>query len=216
MKKITSLIIIIIMLFVTVSQSDESVFAKSERSIKTNKVPKFYMQTDKKWKNTAYGSDTTIGKLGCGPTTLAMCLYSLGNKKVTPVTACKWAAKNGYKTTAPGRVKDGFFTKYAQKYDIKVTRLNKGNLKEKSKSYRKKINKKALNAVKEGNWVISLMTDGTWAKRGHFILWYDVNGKNALIRDPISKKPKRVKNKYKLLQKEAIRYFIVHVPDDED
>lgn len=191
--------------------SNSVVHAKSK-----NKVPKSYLQTDKKWAKKPYGNDTTVGEMGCGPTALAMALYTLGNKKVTPLTACRWSAKNGTKTKKPGRTKDRFFIEYAKKYNVKVTRLNKGNLKKKSKAYRKKINKKALQAVNDGNWVIALMTDGNWAQRGHFILWYDVSGKNALIRDPISKKPKRVKNKYKLLQKETIRYFVVEVKKPEN
>lgn len=188
---------------------------KKDRVIYARWAPTYFMQTDKKWAKKPYGKKKTVRDIGCGPTALSMALYTMGNSDTNPAKACKWSYKHGYLSLDPGRTRDGFYTKYAKKYGVKVTRLNKGDLRKKSKKARAKINKKALDAVKEGNWVIAFMRDSLWAKRGHFILWYDVEGKNALIRDPVTTLPKRAKNKYSLLQKEAVRYWVIEVPDDK-
>lgn len=68
-------------------------------------IPVDYKQTDVRWKNKDYsakGESTTIGKSGCGPSSMAMVLATLADKTVTPETECAWALKNGFKCPHSG------------------------------------------------------------------------------------------------------------------
>ena len=60
---------------------------------------KYYSQLDSRWKDTPYG-DGTIGRSGCGPTSLSIVVSSLTDSAVDPVQMSRWADENGYK--APG------------------------------------------------------------------------------------------------------------------
>lgn len=55
----------------------------------------YYNQADPAWCDQPYGKDT-LGKYGCGPTTLAMAVSSLTDRAMTPEDAAQWAVKNGY------------------------------------------------------------------------------------------------------------------------
>lgn len=181
-------------------------------------APKWYLQTDKKWKNKWYRvrrESSTIGNAGCGPTTMAMVVASLKNEKVTPVTACKWSRSKGYKAYLSG-TKDGFFKKYGKKYGITVKQTYYGDLRYTKKSRAKKYHNAAKNAVKKGNWVIVLAGKGNWTRgSGHFILWYKTEGDYAYIRDSNSTSSKRAKAKVSTLQKQAKRYWIISVPSSK-
>lgn len=66
----------------------------------------YYSQKDTRWADIAYGSETTIGPGGCGPTSLAMIIATLVNKNVTPpdvakVGAAAGSAVGGYTTHGP-------------------------------------------------------------------------------------------------------------------
>lgn len=56
----------------------------------------YYNQADSRWKDTPYGRTGTIGRSGCGPTSLSIGVSSLTDKKVDPVQMSKWAYENGY------------------------------------------------------------------------------------------------------------------------
>lgn len=181
-------------------------------------APTWYLQTDKKWSRKWYRvrrENSTIGSAGCGPTTMAMVVSSLKNTNVTPVTACKWSRKKGYKAYLSG-TKDGFFKSYGKKYGIKVKRTNGGNLRYAKKKTANKYHKQAKKAVQNGNWVIVLAGKGNWTRgSGHFILWYKTEGDYAYIRDSNSTKAGRAKAKVSTLQKQAKRYWIITVPKDK-
>jgi uncharacterized repeat protein (TIGR02543 family) len=180
-------------------------------------APKAVYQFDRRWAGKRYYS-SIVGS-GCGLTAMTMVVRSLGTKKgstsVTPVTAAKYSTAHKYKTSAPGRTKDGFFTKWPKKYGVKATRTNTGDLRHKSKATRKAIHKKALNAVKRGDWVVAFMAPGNWTHVGHFILWYDIDGDRALVRDPNATKAAKTRAKYSLLQSQVKRYWIISVPDSK-
>lgn len=181
-------------------------------------APVWYLQTDKKWRKKWYRvsrENSTIGSAGCGPTTMAMVVASLKSNNVTPVTACKWSRKKGYKAYMSG-TKDGFFKSYGKKYGIKVSRKYYGDLRYTKKKKAKKYHTSAKNAVKNGNWVVVLAGRGKWTKgSGHFILWYKTEGGYAYIRDSNSTKSGRAKAKVSTLQKQAKRYWVISVPENK-
>jgi uncharacterized repeat protein (TIGR02543 family) len=181
-------------------------------------APKWYMQTDKRWRKKWYRvrrEGSTIGNAGCGPTTMAMVVASLKNTKVTPVTACRWSKNKRYKAYMSG-TKDGFFKAYGKKYKIKVTKVGTYDLRRTGKKRAKKYHDKVKRAVKNGKWVVVLAGKGKWTGgSGHFILWYKTEGNYALIRDANSKSKLRARAKVSTLQKQVKRYWIIDVPEDK-
>lgn len=178
-------------------------------------APKWYFQTDKRWKNRWYRvrrENSTIGNAGCGPTTMAMVVSSIKNNSVNPIHACAWSRAHGYKAYKSG-TKDGFFKSYGKKYGIKVTPYYAyKDLRYAKKTTKTKYNNIAKNAVKNGNWVIVLVGKSRWTKGGHFILWYKTEGGYAYIRDSNSASAARAKAPVSTLQKAAKRYWVVSVP----
>lgn len=174
--------------------------------------PVDYKQTDPRWANNDYsakGEVTTIAKSGCGPTCMAMVIASLSNPKITPADTAAWAKQCGYKALRQGTYYT-YFVPQGAAQGVDVKRLNIVNVKESRD--RKVYHDKALEAVKAGDWVICCMGPGHWTKAGHYILWYGVDGMNALINDPASKDPNRAKAPISKLQDEVKYYFTVRIP----
>ena len=54
-----------------------------------------YSQNDARWKNASYGSDTTMGDSGCGPTAMAMALSDVTGKRYDPMQMAGFAEATG-------------------------------------------------------------------------------------------------------------------------
>lgn len=61
-----------------------------------------YRQTDPRWRDHPLGEDSHLGRGGCGPTSVAMVIASLGNTSVTPVEVADFATDNGGHVTGVG------------------------------------------------------------------------------------------------------------------
>lgn len=112
--------------------------------------------------------------------------------------------KNGYASysySPYAKTHHNFFFNYGKKYGLTVTRTSS--------------DAKALKAVKAGDWVIAQMKPGYWTRNGHYIVWYDVAGTTALVRDPNGTKPSKTRNTIKNLQSQAKWYLIVSVPESK-
>lgn len=85
-----------------------------------------YLQFDPKWAGHRYG-DSTIGPTGCGPTSLAMVVATLGDKSVTPPQVADWSTQNGH--VRPGVPPNGggsawsLFSEGAAHWNLKTQRL---------------------------------------------------------------------------------------------
>ncbi len=183
-----------------------------------NKTPISYLQTDAKWAANDYsaaGEKTTIAKSGCGPTCVAMVLATLVDSSITPADTCWWARANGYKACNQGTYYSYFVPALAN-YGISCERINTTNIYGKSTQTAATAHAKALAAVQAGNWIICCMGKGIWTSSGHYILWYDVDGDNVLIRDPNSTKSTRIRNKLATLQSQVKYYWIVNVSKEVD
>lgn len=187
----------------------------SEDTLYARWAPRRFKQSSRPWGSMSYGGDT-IGSAGCGPTAMAMVVNALKDTSITPKQAAKWSVKQGYKTSARGKTKAAFFTKYPAKFGIESTKINSGDLRKMSPSKARVYHNKAKQEVKDGNWVICFMGPGHWAAYGHYILWYNVSGDNALIRDPSGRNEKaRAKNKISKLRKTVIKYYVIEVPENK-
>lgn len=169
--------------------------------------PKVYYQVDPQWKDVSYsakGESTTIGRAGCGTTCAAMVIASLMKPSITPVDTSKWSVAHGYKCINWGTYYSYFVPQF-KKYKIDCKMLNSANLRT---TPNKKVLDEALEALKDGQWLIACMGPGNWTKGGHFILVYGYNDGYVYINDPASSRANRVKNTWTLLAKE-VKYFWV-------
>lgn len=180
-----------------------------------NQRPVRYLQTDPKWAKFPYavsGEVATIGGSGCGPTAAAMVIATLADASFTPVTACEWALKKGYKCKGNGTYYS-YFGPQGATYGLRWEQINWSDLRKVSATSAKPYHDRALAAVKAGDMVICCMGPGNWTNGGHFILWYDVDDNNFVyINDPASTKEWRQKNTLALLRAQVKYYFICHTP----
>lgn len=174
--------------------------------------PVSYLQTDPKWKNHNYsakGEKKTIGSSGCGVTVAAMVIATLKDKSVTPVTTAEWSMSHGYKALNQGTYYTYFVPQFKQ-YGITCRQLNSSNLYGKSSS---SAHTEALNALKNGNWVIACMGKGHFTQSGHFILLYKYENGDIYINDPASTKADRIKNTWNLFAKQVKYMWVIDVPE---
>ena len=178
-------------------------------------IPVDYLQTDARWNNKSYaakGETSTIGSAGCGPSCAAMVIAALADSSVTPATTAAWSLAHGYKALHQGTYYSYFAPQMAA-YGIDCKQLNGATVYHGAGSA-KTINAKALEAVKNGNWIIACMGKGDWTSSGHFVLWYGVDGSNALIMDPNSTKASRRKASIATFQHQAKFYWEIEVPKE--
>ena len=174
--------------------------------------PISYLQTDPRWKNHNYsakGEKKTIGSSGCGPTAAAMVIATLQDKNVTPVTTAQWSMAHAYKALNQGTYYT-YFIPQMSVYGITCKRLNTSNLYGKSSSA---AHTEALNALKNGDWVIACMGKGNWTSSGHFILLYGYVNGYVYINDPASTKATRVKNTWALFASQVKYMWTISVPN---
>ena len=180
-----------------------------------NLEPVRYYQFDKPWATLRYGDQPgdTIRRWGCGPAVMAMVIATLRDPSVDPESASAWSEEHGYFTHKylSGKTKDAFFGAYANAYGLRVLPVNKGNLMDASAADAEFAHFQALQAVKDGNWVIALMAKGPWTTEAHYVLWYDAPGDEVLIKDPNSKKAAKARNQHSVFVKTVMRYWIVDV-----
>lgn len=114
----------------------------------------YYSQADPRWGSINFGGNT-IQAAGCGPTSMAICISTL-DKKVSPVTTCKWAAKAGYYVKGKGW-SHSVIAGLAKHYKLKCKAIGK--------------DRNALTkALKEKKLVVAIMGPGHFTDRGHYIV----------------------------------------------
>lgn len=190
-----------------------SEFTSKQNISKKAITPVDYLQTDSRWKSIRYGikdETSTIGTAGCGPTCAAMVIAGIADSSVTPATTSKWALDNGYKAYHQGTYYSYFVPQFA-KYGIKCNQLNSSTVYH-GANLANSVNATAFNAVRLGHWVVVCMGKGDWTSSGHFILWYGLDGDDALIFDPNSTKASRRKAPVAKMQYQAKYYWLVEVP----
>lgn len=174
--------------------------------------PILYMQSDPKWAAHDYsaaGEKTTIKAEGCGIACTAMVIASLADKGVTPITTAEWSKAHGYKAKGQGTYYS-YFKPQGEAYGIKINMLGGGSA---YKNPNSPNHKKALDAIRNGEWVIACMGRGNWTTSGHYVLWYGMDGSKVLINDPWSGKPAQTNAEYDLFRSEVKYYWIVTIPE---
>lgn len=177
-----------------------------------NRQPVTYYQTDPRWQNADYsakGEKTTIGKSGCGPTSMAMVLATWADSRVTPETECAWALAHGYKAPHQGTYY-GYFVPAAQRYGLQCWRVNTANIYGNAASPHHETARKALE---NGRFVIACMGKGLWTRSGHYVLVWKIEGNTVYINDPASTRAERTRGDYALFKKQVKYYWVIQGPE---
>lgn len=174
--------------------------------------PVLYMQTDPKWANNDYsakGEKTTIKAEGCGITCSAMVIASLVDKNVTPSETAEWSKKNGYKALKQGTYYSYFKPQFAE-YNIECNMMNSVNC---YGNPNNAVHNKVKKALDSGNWVIAVAGKGDFTSSGHYILCYDLDQDNVLIKDPYNKKSICSKMPWDRFIKQQKYYWEIKLPE---
>lgn len=173
--------------------------------------PVDFKQNDRKWGGLSYAVDgerSTIKSAGCGPTAMASVLAALVSPYIDPVTCAAWARQHGHKVYKSG-TSYRFPVEIGKEYGITVRRINTVNV----YGYPHMVyHDQALQALKDGNWLIACMGPGNWTKSGHYIVAYSYNAGTVDIMDPASAKQSRAHSTWELFKSQVKYYWVVEVP----
>ena len=62
----------------------------------------YYNQLDERWADVMYGTSSTIGQGGCGPTSMAIVVSTLTGDAHDPVELAQWSVANGHRCEGNG------------------------------------------------------------------------------------------------------------------
>ena len=62
----------------------------------------YYNQLDERWGNVMYGTSSTIGEAGCGPTSMSIVISTLTGEAHDPIELCNWSVANGHRCEGNG------------------------------------------------------------------------------------------------------------------
>lgn len=135
----------------------------------------YYNQADARWKDKLYGRTGTIGRSGCGPTSLSIAISSLTDKKVDPVQMSKWAYENGYYCEGAGSYHT-LIPSGVKNFGLKVEGCTA------------KEPQRIVDALAQGKLIIAIMAKGHFTRSGHFIVLRGVTAnRKILVADPVSR-----------------------------
>ena len=153
-------------------ESDGSVKGGLEWSERKQDYPLF-LQWDERWGYAPYG-ESNIGLAGCGPTCLAMVLYSMtGNENITPDVIAQYSMDNGYYVEGTG-TSWALMSDVCTNYGISSYQIT--NTEEDLK-----------DALDKGRPLICSMGPGDFTTAGHFIMIYGYNEEGFFVNDPNSR-----------------------------
>ena len=131
----------------------------------------YYSQLDKRWAGASYG-DSTIGRSGCGPTSMSIVISTLTGQAVDPPHMAGGAYQNGYYCSGSGSY-HSLIPGAAESYGLTA----KGNL----------TAQEIVDALKNRELVVAIMAKGHFTKNGHFIVLRGVTREGKiLVADPAS------------------------------
>lgn len=132
----------------------------------------YYNQLDERFANQLYGTDS-IGRYGCGPTSMAMVVSSLTGSNVNPVQMAKWAYEHGYWCSKSGSYLS-LIPGAAEAWGMSVEGCGKNDA------------QRIAEALGEGKLVVAIMSKGHFTNGGHFIVLRGVKDGKIMVADPAS------------------------------
>lgn len=157
--------------FVAGYLNQQSSIAGSLTEAEKNESFPLFLQWDPRWGYEKYGSDSTVGISGCGPTCMSMILFYLTRDELlTPDRIAAYAMTNGYYVEGTG-TEWALMEELPQLYGIQVTkpRVSENGIK---------------SALDKGRIVICSMSEGDFTVSGHFIVIYGYDSEGFKVNDP--------------------------------
>lgn len=132
----------------------------------------YYNQLDERWANEMYGTSSTIGEAGCGPTSMSIVISTLTGEAHDPVELCNWSVANGHRCEGNGSY-HSLIPAAAEAYGLTVEK----NLDAQG----------IVDALSSGKLVVVIMSKGHFTNGGHFIVLRGVTSEGKiLVADPAS------------------------------
>ncbi len=132
----------------------------------------YYNQMDERWADIMYGTSSTIGQGGCGPTSVAIVTSTLTGEAHDPVELAEWSVANGHRCEGNGSY-HSLIPAAASAYGL---------------SCEKNLDAQGIvDALSSGKLVVVIMSKGHFTRGGHFIVLRGVtSGGKILVADPAS------------------------------
>jgi hypothetical protein len=135
----------------------------------------YFNQLDSRWAEILYGTSSTIGEAGCGPTALAMIVSTLTGTYHDPVEISEWSVAHGYRCEGNGSyhslIPDG-----ARAFGLQAEGATAKDA------------AKIAEALADGKLVGAIMGAGHFTSSGHFIVLRGITADGKiLVADPASK-----------------------------
>lgn len=132
----------------------------------------YYNQLDERWADVMYGTSSTIGQGGCGPTSMAIVISTLTGEAHDPVELAHWSVENGYCCEGNGSY-HMLIPSAAAAYGLSCEK----NLTAQG----------ILDALSSGKLVVAIMSKGHFTRGGHFIVLRGITSDGKiLVADPAS------------------------------
>lgn len=132
----------------------------------------YYNQLDERWADVMYGTSSTIGQGGCGPTSMSIVTSTLTGEAHDPVELAEWSVANGHRCEGNGSY-HSLIPAAAAAYGL---------------SCEKNLDAQGIvDALSSGKLVVVIMSKGHFTKGGHFIVLRGVTSEGKiLVADPVS------------------------------
>jgi len=135
----------------------------------------YFNQLDSRWAEILYGTSSTIGEAGCGPTALAMIVSTLTGTYHDPVEISEWSVAHGYRCEGNcsyhSLIPDG-----ARAFGLQAEGATAKDA------------AKIAEALADGKLVGAIMGAGHFTSSGHFIVLRGITADGKiLVADPASK-----------------------------
>lgn len=132
----------------------------------------YYNQLDERWADVMYGTSSTIGQGGCGPTSMAIVISTLTGEAHDPVELAQWSVENGYRCEGNGS------------YHMLIPSATAAY----GLSCEKNLTAQGiLDALSSGKLVVAIMSKGHFTGGGHFIVLRGITSDGKiLVADPAS------------------------------
>lgn len=136
----------------------------------------YYNQLDERWANTMYGTSSTIGEAGCGPTAMAIVISTLTGEAHDPVELSEWSVANGHRCEGNGSY-HSLIPSAAEAYGLAWESVPADDP------------QAMVDVLSKGKLVVAIMSEGHFTRSGHFIVLRGVTAEGKiLVADPASQK----------------------------
>lgn len=150
--------------------------------------PLYFYMNDSLWSSYPYDAANTstvetVGKTGCGPTTMATIATNLLGKAILPPVLCDWSRSKGYRDpNGEAGTSQSFFTACAQKYGLRTAIINISNSNPLTTDHFRLIDQvlKANSLV-----AVSVNSNSPYTSNSHYIMIYKIENDKVYVKDPV-------------------------------